>query len=111
MEDGEHLSLWLQVVDWCNGPSLVAVNFSMAGFMSFTPWWKLFTCSHDMRRTQLVQFKYDGAATLFVKFFGVAGDRIECSTKSENGSGCDCSSGSKSDGSPRNIKSEEKDSD
>lgn len=71
--------------------------------------WKPFARSHDLLRGQVLRFRFDGDATLFVKFFGVAGGRVVCCAESESDS--DSSGGSDSDGSPRSVKSEDKDSD
>lgn len=86
MEDGEPLGLWLQADGCCNGPFWVAAEFSPAGFMFLARGWKPFARSDDLRRGQVLQFRYDGAATLFVKFFRVSGGRMECCAESESGS-------------------------
>lgn len=105
------MGLWLHVGGCCNGPSWVTVELSPAGFMFLRQGWKSFACSRSMKHGPTLQFRYDGAATLFVKFFGVTGGHMECYTESESISGTDSTSGSESDESSRSIKSEGDDSD
>jgi hypothetical protein len=112
MENSRPLGLWLQADGCCNGPSWVVAEFSSAGSLFLTRGWKSFACSRGLRQGQLLQFRYDGAGTLFVKFFGVSGGRIECCTESESSSGTDSTSESESesDESSSRIKSEGDDS-
>lgn len=122
MEGKEPLGLWVQADGCCSGPSWVATEFTPAGFMFLKQGWKSFALARGLKRGHLLQFKYDGAATLFVKIFGACGARLGCCAESEDDSGSDSSDGSDSgssgdsssggesgEGSPR-IKSEDEDS-
>jgi hypothetical protein len=111
MENSRPSGLWLQADGCCNGPSWVVAKFSTAGSLFLMRVWKLFARSCGLGHGQLLQFRYDGAATLFVKFFGVSGGRMECCVESESSSGTDSTSESESDESSSRIKSEGDDSD
>jgi hypothetical protein len=123
MEERAPLGLWLQVDGCCNGPSGVAAEFTPSGFMFLKQGWKSFALMCDLKQGHLLHFKYDGAATLFVKIFRVFGSRLECCAESEDSSysgssgeddsddGATSSGGSgKDDSSPHN-KDEGEDSD
>jgi hypothetical protein len=97
MESSRPSGLWLQVDGCCNGPSWVATEFSTTDSLFLTRGWKSFARSCGLGQGQLLQFRYDGAATLFVKFFGVPGGRMECCAESESSSGTDSTSESESD--------------
>jgi hypothetical protein len=101
----------------------VAAEFTPSGFMFLKQGWKSFALARGLKRGHLLHFKYDGAATLFVKIFGVFGSRLEYCAESEDGSysgssseddndsGTSPSDGSGSGGSFPRIKSEDEDSD
>ena len=95
--DHAPLGLWVQADGCCNGPSWVAVEFTPVGFMFLKQGWKSFALARGLKRGHVLQFKYDGAATLFVKIFGISGSRLECCAESEDGS--DSSSSSEDDSS------------
>lgn len=89
----------------------MVAEFSTAGSLFLTQGWKSFAHSRGLRQGQLLQFRYDGAVTLFVKFFRVSGGSIECCAESESSSGTDSTSESESNESSSRIKSEGDDSD
>jgi hypothetical protein len=123
MADRVPLGLWVQADGYCNGPSWVATEFTPSGFMFLKRGWKSFALARGLKRGHVLQFKYDGAATLFVKIFGISDNRLECCTESEDGSysgssseddsdsGAAPSGGSGSDDSCPRVKSEDEDSD
>ena len=98
------------------------MEFAPSGFMFLKQGWKSFALARGLKRGHVLQFKYDRAATLFVKIFGLSCSRLECCAESEDDSYSgssnedDSSSGAASGGSGNNsdsprIKSEDKDSD
>ena len=84
--------------------------------------WKSFALARGLKRGHILQFKYDGAATLFVKIFGLFGSRLACWAESEDSYSSSSSEDDSSDGvapsgggggdggSPR-VKSEDEDED
>nr|XP_020174742.1 B3 domain-containing protein Os03g0212300-like [Aegilops tauschii subsp. strangulata] len=93
MAGREPLGLWLQPDGCCNGSSWVATEFTSSGFMFLKRGWKSFALAPGLKEGHIVHFKYDRAATLFMKIFGVAGYcHLDCCMESDN-------SGSSSDGS------------
>ncbi|KAE8780973.1 heat shock cognate 70 kda protein 1 [Hordeum vulgare] len=100
--------MWLQANDCWNTPSWVMVKFSPPWFMFLDQGWKTFTGSHDLKCGQVLHFRFDGDATMLVKFFGVVGGCVECCTEGESGSDSGSSGGSDIDGSTQSIKSEDK---
>ncbi|KAE8808620.1 heat shock cognate 70 kda protein 1 [Hordeum vulgare] len=60
--------------------------------MFLTRGWKLLARSHGVGLEHLLHFRFDGDATLFVKFFGSSGSRLECCAESSNSGDLDTSS-------------------
>ena len=86
MADHAPSGLWVQADGCCNGPSWVATELTASGFMFLRQGWKSFALARGLKQGHILQFKYDGAATLFVKIFVLSGSRLECCVESEDGS-------------------------
>nr|XP_020164295.1 B3 domain-containing protein Os03g0212300-like [Aegilops tauschii subsp. strangulata] len=80
------LGLWLQPDGYCNKSSLVAAEFTPSGYVYLTRGWKSFARARGLKEGYTLLFKFDGAATLFVKIFGEAGGRLECCMESDSSS-------------------------
>ncbi|XP_073358041.1 uncharacterized protein [Aegilops tauschii subsp. strangulata] len=78
------LGLWLQLDSCCKESSWVAAEFTPSGYMCLTRGWKLFAHAYGVKEGHTLHFKFDGAATLFVKIFRAAGDRLECCMESDS---------------------------
>lgn len=72
--------------------------------MFLTRGWKSFACSRGLGAQHLLQCRFDGAATLIVKFFGESDVLLECCTESSSGSDFDSSSYSDDDANIFDIK-------
>ena len=84
---------------------LVAAKFSPNDLMYLTWGWKSFSRSPGLGCGHILQFRYDGSTTLFMKFFEASGDRLECCAESSSSSNTDPSGGSKDKRFP-SVKSE-----
>ena len=57
--------------------------------------WKTFIRSHNLKKRDIIIFRYDGDETLWAKCFDSDGDRVECCVESTSSSdsefynGCD----------------------
>ncbi|KAE8790097.1 l-ascorbate oxidase-like protein [Hordeum vulgare] len=105
MEENLSLGLWLQRDGCCNGPTWVAMGFNSLGIMFLRRGWKLFGLAHDFKEGHVLHFKFDGAATLFMKAFRNVGGPLDCCMEGDsNGSSspsCIDGSGSSSFGGRR----------
>nr|XP_020178608.1 B3 domain-containing protein Os03g0212300-like [Aegilops tauschii subsp. strangulata] len=81
------LGLWLQPDGCCNKSSWVAAEFTPSGYMYLTWGWKSFPHARGLKEGHTLHFKFDGAATLFMKIFGDAGGCLECCIENDNSSG------------------------
>ena len=54
------------------------VEVTSIGHVFLTRGWKSFVRARGLKGRRTLHFKYDGAATLFVRFFGVDGSRLGC---------------------------------
>ncbi|XP_020172571.1 B3 domain-containing protein Os03g0212300-like [Aegilops tauschii subsp. strangulata] len=112
------MGLWLQPDGCCNGPSWVVTAFTPSGFILLMRGWKSFAVARGLKEGHILHFKYDGAATLFMKIFGVIGYRLKCCTESDDSDSPGNNDGDmypfdgsgSSDDSP-SVKSEDEDSD
>ena len=88
------LGLWLQPDGYCNKSSLVAAEFTPSGYVYLTRGWKLFTRSRGLKEAHTLNFKFNGAAMLFMKIFKEAGGRLECCMESDSSNSSSGGSGS-----------------
>ena len=77
--------LWLQLDGCPNGPSWVEVGYPLPRAMDLEKGWKSFARSQDLGRGMHLMLRYDGKATVFVKIFGIFGERPKCCAESESG--------------------------
>ncbi|KAE8809436.1 hypothetical protein D1007_13955 [Hordeum vulgare] len=104
MEGSRPLCLWL-FTDVCYVvPAWVAVDLSPCSVMFLMWGWKSLAHSLHLRPDHLLQFKFDGASTPSVKFFGTTSSRLECYTESSSGSNLDSSSKTNNNQSSLNLK-------
>ncbi|KAE8803735.1 heat shock cognate 70 kda protein 1 [Hordeum vulgare] len=89
--------LWLRANGCCNGPVWVAVDLAPGSTMFLMRVWKSFARSRVIGPRHLLHFRFDDSTTLFVKFFGASGVRLECCVQSSSGSNADTSGDSDND--------------
>ena len=77
--------LWLQANGCCSKASWVAVEVSVAGNVALVHGWQTFSPARGLSRRCTLHFKYDGAATLFVRVFGEDGRRAGCCPEDSDG--------------------------
>ncbi|KAE8808981.1 hypothetical protein D1007_14403 [Hordeum vulgare] len=98
------------------GPVWAVVDLTPQSAMFLTKGWRerpslgSFARSRGIGPGHLLQFRVDVSTTLFVKFLGASGVRLECYDKSSSGSDIDTSSNSDDDSSIFNVKEEGDDS-
>ena len=85
-DDGRPTGFWLQVDGCPNGPSWVAVEYTIDDFMLLGRGWKAFTRSRHLTRGQYLAFEYDGDVTLSVKIFRAEGGRVDCCAECDSNS-------------------------
>ncbi|KAI5012848.1 hypothetical protein ZWY2020_025114 [Hordeum vulgare] len=62
----------------CGGVSWVEVEVTPDGYVYLNRGWLTFTRARGLKGRRYLLFKYDGEMTLFVKIFGVEGNRLGC---------------------------------
>src|SRR3990170_4053554 len=97
MEGSGLRGLCLRLNGCCNGPVWVTIETSNNGIMYFTRGWKSFVRARCLGQGRLLHFRLDGPDTLFVKFFGASGARLECCAESSSDSDATSSSKTKDD--------------
>ena len=63
----------------------VAVEISVTGNIALARGWQTFSHAHRLGRRCILHFKYNGAATLFVRVFGEDGRRARCCPEDSDG--------------------------
>ncbi|KAE8794235.1 heat shock cognate 70 kda protein 1 [Hordeum vulgare] len=86
MEDLAPLGVWLQPDECCNGPSWVTTELNSLGFLFVRSGWKSLALARGLQDRHVIQFKFYGVATLFVKVFGSADERLDCCMEDRSGS-------------------------
>ena len=67
---GGPIGLWLQPNGSCNRSSWSEVEVTSSGLVYLTRGWQTFARACSLTGRHTLHFKYDGAATLFVRIFG-----------------------------------------
>ncbi|KAE8804346.1 hypothetical protein D1007_19763 [Hordeum vulgare] len=92
MEGIRPCGLWLRADGCCNGHVWAAVDLSLGSAMFLTHGWKSFPRSRGFGLCHLLHFRFDGSATLYLKLFGMACFRLQCSAERSSGNDFDSSS-------------------